>query len=40
MLFEENSVLDKENKRLIRLYQKEKNTPSSVGKPSSGKVNF
>nr|XP_009770627.1 PREDICTED: uncharacterized protein LOC104221294 isoform X2 [Nicotiana sylvestris]XP_016462726.1 PREDICTED: uncharacterized protein LOC107785852 isoform X2 [Nicotiana tabacum] len=39
VLFEENRVLDKENKRLIRLYQKEKNTPSSVGKPSSGKGN-
>ncbi|XP_059279697.1 uncharacterized protein LOC132033676 [Lycium ferocissimum] len=37
VLFEQNNVLDEANKRLIRLYQKEKNTPGSGGKPSSGK---
>lgn len=37
VLFEQNNVLDVTNKRLIRLYQKEKLTPGSGGKPSSGK---
>ncbi|WMV26951.1 hypothetical protein MTR67_020336 [Solanum verrucosum] len=37
ILFEQNNVLDEANKRLIRLYQKEKHTPGSGGKPSSGK---
>lgn len=37
VLFEQNNVLDEANKRLIRLYQKEKHTPGSGGKPSSDK---
>ncbi|CAN4092408.1 unnamed protein product [Withania somnifera] len=37
VLFEQNNILDVTNKRLIRLYQKEKLTPGSGGKPSSGK---
>ncbi|XVE60543.1 hypothetical protein DITRI_Ditri05aG0137100 [Diplodiscus trichospermus] len=32
VLFEENNILDKENKRLLRLYQKEKNLHGSDGK--------
>ncbi|KAF3677511.1 putative myosin heavy chain-like isoform X2 [Capsicum annuum] len=39
VLFEQNNVLEEANKRLIRLYQKEKHTPGSGGKPSSGKGN-
>ncbi|XP_015071970.1 uncharacterized protein LOC107016011 isoform X2 [Solanum pennellii] len=39
VLFDQNNVLDEANKRLIRLYQKEKHTPGSGGKPSSGKGN-
>lgn len=35
MLFEENHVLDDENKRLLRLYKSEKKRASSGGKHDS-----
>ena len=35
MLFEENSILDEENKRLLRQYDKEKKPHGSGGKHTS-----
>lgn len=43
MLFEENNMLDEENKRVLQLYHKEKHSSGSGGKNSgctSAKVRY